>query len=74
MRVWPTDLLEGAQVLLEVAERPGSAAALARLAWALGRGVGEYLLQQLSWTLLDVQTLSGQLPLIQVLQQRCRGR
>ena len=62
------------QVLLAVTEQPRKAAALGRLAWVLGRGVGEYLLQQLSWTLQDVQTLSGQQPLAQVLQQRCRGR
>ena len=61
-------------MLLAVADRPHRGAALGRLAWALGRGVGEYLLQQLGWTLQDVHTLSGQLPLIHTLKQRCRGR
>ena len=62
------------QVLLAVAERPHKGAALGRLAWSLGKGVGEYLPQQLSWTFNDVQTLAGQLSLAQVLEQRCRGR
>jgi hypothetical protein len=31
--------------------RPEAAAAHSRLAWALGRGIGEYLLQQVDWAL-----------------------
>ena len=39
------------QVLAALLARPGEAALLGRLAWALGRGVGEYLLQQAQWAL-----------------------
>ena len=39
------------QVLAALLARPGKAALYGRLAWALGRGVGEYLLQQAQWVL-----------------------
>ena len=39
------------QVLAEVAARPGVAVTAARLAWGLGRGLGEHLLQLQLWTL-----------------------
>lgn len=39
------------QVLAELAVRPGSAATLVRLTWAMGRGLGEHLLQLQQWAL-----------------------
>ena len=40
-----------AQVLAMLLTHPEAAAAHSRLAKALGRGVGEYLLQQVDWAL-----------------------
>ena len=59
------------QVLWVASERPHAAASLGRLAWALGKGVGEYLLQQVGWALQDTATLTASTPLPQVLQRRC---
>lgn len=39
------------QVLAVLLTQPCMAAAHSRLAWALGRGIGEYLLQQADWAL-----------------------
>lgn len=39
------------QVLATLLEKPEKGALLARLVWALGRGIGEYLLQQADWLL-----------------------
>ena len=46
------------QVLATLLVCPEKGGVLGRLAWALGRGIGEYLLQQAQW----------------VLQVRCRAQ
>ncbi len=46
---WSSSLQK--QVLAMLLTRPRAAAAHSRLAWALGRGIGEYLLQQADWAL-----------------------
>ena len=43
--------LDHAQVLGALLVCPGRGALLGRLAWALGRGIGGYLLQQAQWVL-----------------------
>jgi hypothetical protein len=54
------------QVLAQLLVKPGAAALYSRITWALGRGVGEYLLQQADWMLQDVETLLGASPLSRV--------
>ena len=61
------------QVLAQLLVQPGSAAALARLTWALGPGLGEYLLQQVGWVLQDADTLLGHHSLRSVLKRRFGG-
>ena len=51
--------------------RPGSAAVYAHLAWALGTGLGQYLLQVVDWILQDPGTLLGTCPLALALARRC---
>jgi hypothetical protein len=46
------------QLLGQLAARPGNSATLAQLAWGLGRGLGEHLLQLQLWAL---QVGSGRL-------------
>jgi len=58
------------QVLAELLVNPEGAAGLARLTWALGRGLGEYLLQQTDWVLQDMDTLMGHHTLRSVLLRR----
>ena len=41
----------GYQVLAALSVCPDKGGLLGRLAWALGRGIGEYLLQQAQWVL-----------------------
>lgn len=60
---------EGLQVLAQLLYRPDAAALYSWITWELGRGVAEYLLQQASWMLQDVETLTGSTPLARV----CRG-
>lgn len=50
--------------------RPGEAAELAAIVWSLGRGLGEYLLQQIEWVLADPDTLLGHHSLQDVLRRR----
>ena len=57
-------------MLAELLLNPKRAAGLARLTWALGRGLGEYLLQQTDWVLQDVDTLMGHNTLHSVLLRR----
>ncbi|KAK9823129.1 hypothetical protein WJX72_000476 [[Myrmecia] bisecta] len=59
------------QVLAQLLVRPQAAPSYSKLAWQLGRGVGEYLLQQVDWILLDPDTLLGHKTLAQALQRRC---
>ncbi|BDA40350.1 probable mediator of RNA polymerase II transcription subunit 12 at N-terminal half [Coccomyxa sp. Obi] len=59
------------QVLATLLEQPGKGALTARLTWALGRGIGEYLLQQADWLLQDTSSLLGHMSLADVLRKRC---
>ena len=47
----PDACASAGQVLAVLLTQPCMAAAHSRLAWALGRGIGEYLLQQVDWAL-----------------------
>eukprot|EP00884_Botryococcus_braunii_P019729 jgi/Botrbrau1/643/Bobra.0161s0032.1 len=59
------------KVLAQLLYRPDAGAQYSWLTWELGRGIGEYLLQQASWMLQDVETLTGNTPLSRVIQRRC---
>ncbi|CAL8467360.1 g6897 [Coccomyxa elongata] len=59
------------QVLATLLEKPEKGALLARLTWALGHGIGEYLLQQADWLLQDSSSLLGHMSLGDVLRKRC---
>ncbi|KAK9916244.1 hypothetical protein WJX75_000426 [Coccomyxa subellipsoidea] len=59
------------QVLATLLKQPGKGALIARLTWALGRGIGEYLLQQTDWVLQDLSSLLGHMSLAEVLLKRC---
>lgn len=60
-------------MLAELLLRPTAAPELTSLVWAMGKGLGEYLLQQVGWVLQDADTLAGHHSLRTVLKRRFRS-
>ena len=58
------------QMLAQLLSRPEQGALLPRLALSLGKGLHEYLLQQVDWVLQDMDSLLGNHSLNAVLHKR----